>query len=225
MKYTGRIGGVLFVFINSVLNLKLSDQPLLGTQQILFSVANLALCWWLGKKYDEAKFYSEKDPLSQVYNRRFVMKLFSKLLAKVNRKNEKLTLFVLDIDNFKEINDTFGHEIGDSVITEIAKGLTMLTRKTDVVARWGGDEFIVIMPYSDEANPDLLVERINHHLEDVSQKLGMTITISIGQSAYPDNAKNLVDLIRIADKRMYERKFGKKSSSTYTLNYEEGMKE
>jgi diguanylate cyclase (GGDEF)-like protein len=210
MKYTGRISGVLFVIINGVLGLKLHLQGPLGIKQLLILAGNLALCWWLGKKYDEAKFYSEKDPLSQVYNRRFVLKLFSKLLTKVNNKNEKLSIFVLDIDNFKEINDTFGHEIGDNVIAEIAKSLTNLTRKTDIVARWGGDEFLVILPFSDGSNQNSLVDRINTQLEEVSQKLGIAITTSIGQSIYPDHAKNLVDLLKFADKQMYENKFAKK---------------
>jgi diguanylate cyclase (GGDEF)-like protein len=210
MKYTGRLVGVLFVIVNVFLGMHFISVPFHGPVHVLIVIFNMTISYWLGKKYDEAKFYSEKDPLSQVYNRRFVLKLFSSLLSKVNRKNQKLSIFVIDIDNFKDINDQFGHEFGDIVIYEIANSFSSLTRKTDIVARWGGDEFLVIMPFSDGTCLDLLVERINNHLEQISQTLNVAISISIGQSVYPDDAKSLGDLVRYADRLMYEEKYAKR---------------
>ncbi len=210
MKYTGRIGGVIFVFVNLILNLLFNDHNMFNIERFFIVLANLALCWWLGMKYDEAKFYSEKDPLTGVYNRRFVIKLFKKLLARVKKRKGNLSLFVIDINNFKNINDSHGHEVGDTVIFEIAKAFSKSIRKTDIVARWGGDEFLVIMPYSDDATPTNVMERVWEDLEEASEKLEVPISISIGKSVYPENADNLVELIRIADKQMYERKFAKK---------------
>lgn len=136
MKYTGRIGGIIFTFANALLGYILHPQTTLS-ELLLVTIGNLVLCSWLGKKYDEAKFYSEKDPLTEVYNRRFIIKSFPKILNKVNRNNENLSLFVIDIDDFKKINDTYGHEIGDSVIRGIAKAFLNNTRRTDVIALLG----------------------------------------------------------------------------------------
>lgn len=168
--------------------------------------------WWLGFQYDKAKFLAEKDFLTEVYNRRFVYEFFPKLLAKVDKNKEKLSVFVLDIDDFKEINDTRGHEVGDSVIQSISNIILKNTRKGDLLARWGGDEFLLITIYTDNMCPSLLIERIETHLRNVSTNLGANISVSIGHSTYPSesNPRNLDGLIKRADHNMYEMKALKK---------------
>lgn len=211
MKYTGRIGGILFIIINSLLGFAIQDIDITG-KNILIIFGNFILCWWLGKKYDEAKFFSEKDSLTEAYNRRFVIKKFPKLLAKANKKKETLIVFIVDIDNFKDINDTQGHEFGDSVIQCISRALTNNIRKEDFLARWGGDEFLIIMWKNDKMCPDILLERVKDSLEDASEQFGTPLSVSIGKSVYPDNGSNLVELIKFADKRMYEQKIEKKET-------------
>lgn len=94
-------------------------------------------------QYDKAKYFSEKDTLTGVYNRRFVEAIFPKLLAQVERKNEQLSLSIVDCNDFKPINDTYGHKIGDEVLITLSSLLAGEIRKSDIVARWGGDEFLI----------------------------------------------------------------------------------
>lgn len=173
----------------------------------------LPFFWWVGKKYDEAKFYSERDPLTSLYNRRFVFKVFPDLLEKVDKTTEKLRVFVVDIDNFKEINDTYGHEIGDAVIQCVANSLLQNTSQSDLVARWGGDEFLVLTFNTwHESNTSLLAD-IDKNFREPSGGIGINISVSIGNSVYPDNARVPNDLIRIADERMYALKLAKKGDT------------
>jgi diguanylate cyclase (GGDEF)-like protein len=221
MKYFGRIFTV-FITIVMIVGWHASYFLIDKNESYRFLITNgfmkydfiytpllLPFFWWLGKKYDEAKFYSEKDALTEVYNRRFVLKIFPNLLEQADRNKEKLSVFVVDIDNFKKINDTYGHDVGDAVIRGISDSLLKNTRKSDLVTRWGGDEFLVIMPHSDEMCPSLLLQHMDKDLKDSSNRLGINISVSIGKSTYPENAIRLDDLIRFADKSMYELKSAK----------------
>lgn len=211
MKYSGRIIGLTFstigCFGGSVyIHLFFEERTALILALLTISVVG----WRMGSKYDEVKFFSEKDMLTNVYNRRFVYNFFPKILSKVNKNKDKLSIFVIDIDNFKKINDSFGHEKGDSVIHSLSKILFQNSRNTDVVSRWGGDEFLLIIPIADEMFSGIFLERVNAELEEVSKKLGFTVSISVGKSIYPDNATEFDDLIKIADKQMYQQKKQKK---------------
>jgi diguanylate cyclase (GGDEF)-like protein len=150
--------------------------------------------------------------LIEIYNRRFVIKTFPKLLAKANKKKETLTVFIVDIDNFKKINDTQGHEFGDSVIHCIANALMKNIKKPDILARWGGDEFLIIMQNNDHMFSVAILEHVQAGLEHSPIQFGMPLSVSIGTSVYPDNGGNLNDLIKYADKRMYERKAEKRET-------------
>lgn len=176
---------------------------------LICALANIVLGWFLGKHYDIAKFYSEKDYLTQVNTRRYGLKTLSSLLLKMEQKKKELSLFVVDVDKFKQINDTFGHDTGDKVLKCIAASLVNCTRKTDIITRWGGDEFLIVAP--DMNNYDLFtfLNRIENQLKEVSMILNLEISLSIGVSSYPDDALNIDELIRIADKNMYLTKIKK----------------
>ncbi len=161
---------------------------------------------WLGKLYDINKFYATRDPLTEVYNRRFTYEIFLKLLSQVDRNNKKLSVFIIDVDKFKNINDTYGHEKGDLVLKEITNSFLSSIRKGDVVARWGGDEFLIIAPISDEISSLSMVNRFEKGLQEVSKRIQINTSVSIGEATFPDEGKNLDDLIKLADDRMYENK-------------------
>lgn len=211
MKYIGRIGLLILAFLNWILIIIHSYQFLGKVDNIymICALANIVLGWFLGKHYDIAILYYEKDYLTQEYTQRYGLKTLSSLLAKMEQKNKELSLFVVDVDKFKQINDTFGHDKGDKVLKCIATLLENCTRKTDFVTRWGGDEFLIVAPDMDINDSFTFFNRIENQIQEVSMILNLEITLSIGVSNYPDDAINIDELIRIADKNMYLAKFKK----------------
>lgn len=162
--------------------------------------------WLLGTQYDKLKFLSEKDSLTTLYNRRFVLETFPKLIASVDRKQEKLILYFIDVDNFKIINDTRGHKIGDQVLQRIANVLMLHAEKRDIIARWAGDEFLILSTFSDACQRAMMINRIQNELKLASKEFNLDISVSIGTASYPDEAQTLDDLLHAADQDMYSLK-------------------
>jgi len=208
MKYTGRIICSMFilaifvimrVFAYKYLNYPITAPPVGG-------IICLFIAWWLGKKYDRAKYCSERDALSGLYNRRFVDNVFPMLLAQVDRRQAKLSIAILDCNNFKAINDTFGHKKGDLVLQDFSVILSNCIRKSDIVARWGGDEFLIVAPYADKKDIEIIITRFNSQLHKLYEKLQVELSISVGIAVYPDDTRNFDDLVIFADRAMYSLK-------------------
>lgn len=139
MRYTGRITALTLTVIVFLLiriwayynvNYPLTTPPFLAI--ICFIIA-----WLLGKQYDKAKYYSEKDVLTGLYNRRFINNVLPILVAQMDRSNSKLSIAILDCNSFKAINDKFGHKKGDIVLQNLSAILSTSVRKSDIIARWG----------------------------------------------------------------------------------------
>ncbi len=160
----------------------------------------------VGYMYDQTKVMAERDHLTNLYNRVFI----SHRLPKLMKQKNNLSICIVDIDSFKNINDTHGHLIGDNVIKRIAYVLCSETRKTDTVVRWGGDEFLIIAP--DLTNDALasLNERINYRLEEISKQYQFPISVSMGIATCTKNL-DIETLISHADANMYSRKREKQS--------------
>ena len=208
MKYTGRI---IVVVVALVFTLVIRRYGVLyynyPTYQFPFiSLGVLLVFWWLGKQYDMVKFLSEIDPLTNIYNRRYLFHTFPKLSVRIDRKDEKLILFFIDINHFKMINDHYGHETGDEVLKQLSNILVRTTSKKDIVARLAGDEFIIMTPFIEEKGRDRIMNEINNELIKISEELNMDISVSIGTSVYPNDAKTLDGLLHIADQNMYKQK-------------------
>jgi diguanylate cyclase (GGDEF)-like protein len=210
VKYTGRIVITTFILVliaaariygSIYYNFPLQKLPFIG-------FAALLICWWLGSQYDKVKFYSEKDILTGIHNRRFVIQKFPGLLARMGKRNENLSLFLIDVDNFKKINDRYGHEAGDQVLQWISRILTSSTTKREIVARWAGDEFLIISPDSDGKTHDRIKKQIRIALKTLSEDIHMDVSVSVGTSVYPHDADTLDALLHLADLEMYERKSG-----------------
>jgi len=208
MEYTGRITSVMIIVI-AILVMRIYayiylDYPL--TAPPVIGVVFLFIAFWAGKQYDKVKFFSEKDSLTGCYNRRFIYKSFPSILAKVKQKNENLSIVVLDCNNFKTINDKYGHVKGDRILQEISTLLLTHIRNNDILVRWGGDEFLIIAPCADRENINVMINRLEDELQELSEKMQMQITISSGFATYPRDAQNIDDLIQIADHNMYLHK-------------------
>jgi diguanylate cyclase (GGDEF)-like protein len=208
VNYTGRIVITTFTFAliatariigNLYYNFPILNLPYLGIVCIL-------ICWWLGSQYDKVKFYSEKDILTSIHNRRFVLQTFPKFLVRMDKSNEKFSLFLIDVDDFKKINDTYGHEMGDKVLQYISNILLSNTTKKDIVARWAGDEFLIISPSSGEQSLDEIIKQISYALKKLSEEINIDVSVSIGASVYPNDARTLDALLHTADCKMYEMK-------------------
>ena len=130
----------------------------------------------------------------------------------MDRKKEKLILFLIDVNNFKMVNDNYGHETGDNVLKHLSNLLLINTSKSDIVARYAGDEFIIISPFADEKRKDIIINQINKELRKSSEELNIDISVSIGTSRYPHDAKTLDGLLNMADQNMYKEKSEKKKS-------------
>jgi len=149
------------------------------------------------------------DSLTGCYNRRYGLELLDRQIKLSHRSKSPLLLAFLDIDGFKAINDTFGHEEGDEVLKEVVKLFKSTLREIDIICRMGGDEFLLIFPDSSLQDASLIKERINKNLTKLNHSLKKPykIELSVGFSCYdPVNPQPMDELIRVADKKMYEEK-------------------
>ena len=149
------------------------------------------------------------DVLTGCCGRRYGLNLLEQQIKIANRKKTPVMLFYLDVDDFKHINDTFGHQEGDKVLKEAAKFFKSTLREVDSICHIGGDEFLLISPESSPNNAPLIRERLSKNLEKLNQKLSKPykIDFSIGLSCCnPANPLSIDELIRIADENMYEEK-------------------
>jgi diguanylate cyclase (GGDEF)-like protein len=151
-----------------------------------------------------------RDGLTGAYNRRYLEETLDREVARCRRHERPIAVIMIDVDDFKSINDAYGHMIGDQVLREVAQRLQTVSRKDDVLARFGGEEFTVVMV---EANVEHAVEiaercRIAIESEPVQATVGpIPVTISLGVAApSPEDLGTSVDLINEADERMYEAK-------------------
>lgn len=155
---------------------------------------------------------SYTDPLTQIYNRRGFEDLLLSTQDLAQRLNRQLILLYFDLDHFKEANDTFGHEIGDDILKMFAKTLKVNSRSCDLVARWGGDEFLVLIHAENERCVELFNHRMAEHLSACPLKA--EIKYSFGYAVLrPGEGTDLESLLKIADEYMYQNKLAKKSQS------------
>jgi diguanylate cyclase (GGDEF)-like protein len=210
MGYKGRITLLIVVFATSVEFSTydyINDLPAVKWD-VLGGVILSVLSWWFGKQYDKVRYYSQRDILTGTYNRLYSSAMFLKLLKRVERANQRLNVFVVDINDLKIINDLYGHLTGDKVIQYISFTLMACIRKSDFVTRWGGDEFVIATVRTDEEEVFSMVEQIKEHIFaiKISSKEPLKPSISIGTATYPVDGRSFEDLISVADTRMYSNK-------------------
>lgn len=213
LKYSGRFYAVGIVVLFNILRYYYYHQYLgitSDTNLFIFAPFFIIIPWWAGMQYDKAKFYSEIDPLTNTYNRRIVEKQFQLLARKVKKVNGQIGIVMIDINDFKVFNDTFGHHKGDELLIEFASLLKRYTSKDDLVARWGGDEFVVVVPNIDVNFKSTYVEGLHQEFKKIRISESTSIKASVGFAIYPDNGETFETLINSADLEMYtSKKFAK----------------
>lgn len=217
MEYTGRIFTTIFVSAMWFLMWYFGGHTL-SFLQLVTLIFFCGIGWWMGNQYDKSKFHSEKDQLTNLYNRRYVQMIAPNLFALAIRKNKKICIYFIDVDNFKPINDIYGHENGDKILHDIAACIIKVTRENDVVARWGGDEILIISPLLKNKNPNHIIRSIEEKLSEVPRLNNVTVSVSIGTAIFPDDGINLSELIKEADRKMYLNKSGKKNNCAKKVN-------
>ncbi len=144
------------------------------------------------------------DPLTGVYSRSFFEEYIKKEIVKAKRYGKKFSILFMDLNDFKLVNDRFGHSIGDEVLNLIAQKLSNTLRDCDIIARWGGDEFAVFLA---ETNCNELLEVMDRLYSEVYVLYeNIKVTLSIGFSCYPEHGESIDELMQEADKSMYRAK-------------------
>ena len=156
---------------------------------------------------NEIKLESNKEPLTGLYNRKFLYNYIKKMWIEENRReNFSFALIFIDLDNFKPINDNFGHEEGDKVLKEVANILKENFRKNDFIIRFGGDEFIILINLQN-SHISSIKKIINSLRKRVEEKLNKyNLSFSYGIAIYPKDGKKLSTLLKKADIEMYKEK-------------------
>lgn len=150
------------------------------------------------------------DALTGLYNHRFFQDQMRINYESCKRYGGNFSLIIIDIDKFKNFNDTYGHQVGDAVLKQVSQLLKSSLRKPDIICRYGGEEITIILPHTTNKNAYALAEKLCNlvasHDFPVAKDLTVNVTISLGVSTYPDSANTIADLIEAADKILYNAK-------------------
>ncbi len=167
-----------FYYLESAIAVRLS------VTLVLFSYMGYQLVGIIMRMQDKLESQAMRDPLTGAYNRRFLVHSLKQATEETRRDIGPVSLVAMDIDNFKSINDTYGHEAGDKVLVNLVRVLHAMRRTLDVVCRSGGEEFVVLLRNTDEAGACVFAERLRRSIERSELLEDQTVTVSIGVAEY-----------------------------------------
>ena len=204
-----KIGGIVGIGVHS--ETKIDPTRMLVVESILSTLLNVVGSVKAIYKYtQDLEYYATRDPLTNLYNQRVFWELLGYEIGRAERGSYKFALLVIDFDNFKTINDTYGHGFGDHCLQQFARAIRGALRRPDILCRYGGDEFVCILPETSDEQPFTVGERVRSSIHDLAIEAPdgqpVTATVSIGCSVYPDHAKEAKDLFLFADNMMYKAK-------------------
>ena len=187
------------------------------------NLINLAhdLSLYLNLLTDELQYYSKKayiDDLTSIYNRNFLEEKAEEITEKVRLSKKPFGLIMFDIDNFKKINDTYGHDVGDLVLSEIASHIKNILRKEDLFIRYGGEEFLIILPNTTFKDTIKIAEKIRKTIQNLKIDIGekfLHVTISLGVTEFSLKDNSIFDAIKRADEKLYKSKRNGKNQVSY----------
>jgi diguanylate cyclase (GGDEF)-like protein len=165
--------------------------------------------------FENAERLTITDDLTKLFNYRYLMKYLQADVKRCLRYKKKVSLLFIDVDGFKRINDTFGHLVGSQALAEMGQVFKRILRETDVVGRYGGDEFVIVLPETPLNGAMVIAERIRKKVEEcefVAQNLSIRLTVSLGVANCPKHTLTAEGLIKKADAAMYRAKELSKNS-------------
>jgi len=160
----------------------------------------------LKNKLDSEKTLARIDPLTKAINRRSFFDLAELEINRAHRYGHPFTITYIDLDNFKEINDQWGHSTGDKLLITVANTISSNIRNTDILARFGGDEFVILLPETTGEAAQATLDKVHRQLREAMLKHSWRVTFSIGAVSYRQPPKNVEEAVRSADTLMYEVK-------------------
>jgi diguanylate cyclase (GGDEF)-like protein len=193
------VGYVLVIGINKSF-LKRAQQKLEWISQSVVKHIGFAFDHW------RVQSQSYCDDLTGLYNQKFLSNVVESEISRSNRLGKEFSVLFLDIDHFKSINDQNGHWVGSKLLTEVGHVLRSTLRKNDYAFRYGGDEFVAILPDTSAIGGEIAAERVRRALSSadfIIDGVHLKLTASIGLAAFPEHAKTYRDIIRMADTAMY----------------------
>lgn len=157
--------------------------------------------------------------MTRLYNHRYFQQRLDEELLRADRYENHVSLIILDVDHFKQFNDTYGHPEGDRVLKAVSRLIEKNVREIDIAARYGGEEFVIICPEKRGEGAMAPAERIRNALENHDFRIGgkqVPITASLGLACYPDQAKTKAELIQFADYALYySKQHGRNQTTLY----------
>jgi diguanylate cyclase (GGDEF)-like protein len=203
----------LFFLRPAMADAALGRQYIEAKQQVAYSVAEqMALALANLKLRETLRQQSIRDALTGLYNRRFLEESLDRELARLERKQQPLTVIMIDVDHFKNFNDTYGHEAGDVVLRDLGRVLRRQSRQSDIACRYGGEEFTLLLPETPLDTGRQRAESLREAVQELKlthngQPLG-EVTLSMGVATFPDHGADRENLLYAADMALYEAKRG-----------------
>jgi diguanylate cyclase (GGDEF)-like protein len=216
------LGVVLVTLVLAVAVDPATDLQMTGIQSAVFAAFCLASIVAHGgvvaaqqraalRKIDAERERARRDPLTRVLNRSALDERLPGEIERARRYDHPLTLLMVDLDDFKTVNDTRGHLAGDAVLVDVANQLTGVMRRSDLVVRFGGEEFVMVLPETGEAAAFALAERLRRRVIESPGSQG--VTLSVGIAVFPDAADSPDELIQCADRALYTAKSAGKNQT------------
>jgi diguanylate cyclase (GGDEF)-like protein len=204
-----KIGGIVGIGVQSG---TLEDETrFLVMESVLSTLLNVVGSVKAIYKYTrDLEYYATRDPLTDLFNQRVFWELSAYEIGRAQRHGYEFGLLLIDLDNFKLVNDNYGHAVGDTYLQRFARQVQSALRDGDILARYGGDEFVALLPEADAESVVMVAERVRQAIEalEITTPEGVRLrgTASIGLAVFPDHADNAKDLLLFADNMMFRAK-------------------
>ncbi|MEB3279512.1 MAG: GGDEF domain-containing protein [Lyngbya sp.] len=203
-----RIIAMIFFQVNALFESNFVNTTTLGSTFAFDYLRNAGFIMMIGQRlYQDLNNFANNDFLTNTLNRRAMQKYLKQEVSKSNRHHRKFSLILLDIDHFKLINDTYGHEGGDLVLKHISDRLRDNLRSYDFLSRWGGEEFLILLPETSLNEAVDVAERLRVAVENQPAANGsIPYTISLGVGTWERKNKSIEELIMAVDEALYQAK-------------------